>query len=53
MQTSKCPACHSDVVVEDGLYEGDLVDCANCGAELEIISLHPIQLSEIKREENL
>lgn len=52
MQTSRCPDCHSDIVVEDALYEGDLVNCANCGAELEIISLHPVQLKEMEEREN-
>ncbi|MFH1822941.1 MAG: lysine biosynthesis protein LysW [Patescibacteria group bacterium] len=51
MQTARCPACNSDVVVEDGIYEHDLVDCANCGVQLEIISLHPLQLSELSPED--
>ena len=50
MQTTKCPNCNSDIIIEDELYEGDLVDCSNCAAELEIISLHPLQLSEVKDE---
>jgi alpha-aminoadipate carrier protein LysW len=52
MQTSRCPDCYSDIVVEDEVYEGDLVNCANCGAELEIISLHPVQVRELKEEED-
>lgn len=51
MQTSRCPACNSDIIIEDGAYEHDLVGCINCGAELEIISLHPAQLSELKEDE--
>ncbi len=50
MQTTKCPNCNSDVIIEDELYEGDLINCSNCAAELEIVSLHPLQLSEIKDE---
>ena len=50
MQTTKCPNCNSDVIIEDGLYEGDLVNCSICAAELEIVSLHPLRLSEIKDE---
>lgn len=53
MQTSRCPVCHSDVIAEDELYEGDLVNCANCGTELEIIALHPVQLREMKEEEEV
>ena len=51
MQTSRCPICNSDVIIEDGSCEGDLIDCDNCGAEIEIISLHPIQLQELKKED--
>lgn len=51
MLTSRCPACNSDVIIEEEAYEGDLVDCSNCEAELEIISLHPLQFSEIIRED--
>ena len=51
MQQSKCPNCNSDVIIEDGAYEHDLVECINCGAELEITGLHPAQLSELKEDE--
>lgn len=51
MQTTRCPACASDVIIEDEAYEEDLVNCANCGAELEISSLHPLRLSVLKNED--
>jgi alpha-aminoadipate carrier protein LysW len=51
MQTAKCPDCNSDIIVEDEAYEGDLVECANCGRELEIVSVNPLQLLEIKSDE--
>lgn len=44
MNTVRCPSCHSDVIVEDEAYEGDLVDCVNCGAQLELVALHPPQV---------
>ncbi|MCU0678909.1 MAG: lysine biosynthesis protein LysW [Planctomycetes bacterium] len=51
MKTTRCPLCASDVIIEDEAYEGDLVDCANCGAELEISSLHPLRLAKSGAEE--
>lgn len=45
MKTNQCPVCYSDVIVDDESNEHDLVTCANCGEELEIISLQPIQLA--------
>ena len=50
MLTARCPQCNSDVIIEDDAYEGDLVDCANCEAPLEIISLHPPQLALVETD---
>jgi lysine biosynthesis protein LysW len=47
MTTEKCPICHSDVIIEDDVYENDLVSCVNCGADLEIVSLVPLVLEAI------
>ena len=44
MNSVRCLSCHSDVIVEDEAYEGDLVDCVNCGAQLELVALHPPQV---------
>jgi len=53
MQKSKCPFCSSDVVMDEDIYEGDLVDCPNCSSELEVIDLHPLQLTAVEEEEEL
>jgi len=51
MQTTKCPLCNSDLIIGEGSFEGDLIDCPNCEGELEIASLHPLRVAEIKNEE--
>lgn len=51
MQTTQCPVCSSDVIIEAESSEKDLVSCLNCGAELEIIALHPLQLSPLDETE--
>jgi len=51
MQTGRCPICNSDVIIEEDAFEGDLANCVNCRGELEIISLHPVQLLEIKKDD--
>jgi lysine biosynthesis protein LysW len=51
MTTAQCPVCHSDVIVGDDAYEQDLVTCANCNADLEIVSLSPLSLSALSDEE--
>jgi len=50
MTTAQCPLCHSDVIIEDDVYENDLVTCVNCGNDLEITSLTPLELRAIEEE---
>jgi len=50
MQTTQCPVCSSDIIIEDGSSEKDLVTCLNCGTELEIVTLQPLQLSPLSEE---
>ena len=50
MQTTQCPVCSSDVIIEEELSAKDLVSCLNCGAELEIITLQPLQLNPLQEE---
>lgn len=52
MQTTKCPVCQSDVVIEEGLSEKDLVSCLNCATELEISCLHPLRLVKLEDTPN-
>lgn len=50
MQTTQCPVCSSDIIIDEESSEKDLVNCLNCGAELEIVTLHPILLSPLEEE---
>lgn len=47
MQTNQCPVCSSDIIIEEGSSEKDLVSCLNCGTELEIVTLHPLLLEPL------
>ncbi|MBU0999539.1 hypothetical protein KKG24_04550 [Patescibacteria group bacterium] len=51
MQTARCLVCNSDIIIEDEMYEGDLVSCSICSRDLEIISLHPVRLAVINDED--
>jgi len=53
MKINQCPICSSDVIIDDESNEGDLVTCANCGNDLEIISLKPLQLARLSEEDEL
>lgn len=50
MQTTQCPVCSSDVIIEEEASEKDLVSCLNCAAELEITALQPLQLKPFEEE---
>lgn len=50
MRTTQCPACSSDIIIEEESSEKDLVNCLNCGAELEIASLQPLRLNPLREE---
>ena len=50
MQTTQCPVCSSDIIIDEESSEKDLVNCLNCGTELEIVTLHPILLSPLEEE---
>lgn len=50
MQTTQCPVCSSDIIIDEESSEKDLVSCLNCGAELEIVTLQPLQLQPLGEE---
>jgi len=43
-QTPLCPECDADVAIPADAMENELISCPECGAELEIMSLDPIEL---------
>ena len=48
----KCPDCDSRLDLdEEELDEGDIVTCEECGAELRVMSLDPLELESADEEE--
>jgi alpha-aminoadipate carrier protein LysW len=45
-----CPECEGPLTLHDPL-QGEIVPCASCGADLEVISLSPLHL-ELAPEED-
>ena len=39
-----CPECDAEVDIPDDAMENELLSCAECGTELEIMNLDPIEL---------
>lgn len=44
MPTTICPECSEDVFVDAESEQGDVISCDECGADLEIVGLDPIEL---------
>jgi alpha-aminoadipate carrier protein LysW len=40
-----CPECEADIDIdEDDVDKGDVITCRECGSDLEVISLTPLEL---------
>jgi alpha-aminoadipate/glutamate carrier protein LysW len=46
-----CPVCDADVELGADAVEGELVECADCGSELEVTQLDPLQVQEAPEAE--
>lgn len=44
MPTTICPECDEEVYVDADSEQGDVVSCDECGADLEVVGLDPIEL---------
>lgn len=44
MPTTACPECSEDVYVDADSEQGDVISCDECGTELEIVGLDPIEV---------
>lgn len=42
----ECPVCGGGVDVATDVMLGELMDCGDCGSELEVRSLSPMELQE-------
>ena len=43
--TTTCPECEADLTLPSGVMANELITCPDCGAELEEISLSPVELA--------
>ena len=47
----ECPVCAADVSLTDDAVVGELMECPDCGTELEVTRLEPATLSEAPQTE--
>lgn len=43
-QNNTCPACEAEVSIPGDAMQNELIACPDCGSELEIVSLNPLEL---------
>jgi alpha-aminoadipate carrier protein LysW len=48
--TAKCPECDAEMT-QDGVVQGEIIVCSDCGVDLEVISLDPPALELAPMEE--
>jgi alpha-aminoadipate/glutamate carrier protein LysW len=44
MPTTICPQCDEEVYVDAECEQGDVVSCDECGSDLTVVGLDPIEL---------
>lgn len=44
MPTANCPECSEEVYVDAESEQGDVVACDECGSDLEVVGLDPLEL---------
>lgn len=44
MPTAICPECDEEVYVDAESEQGDIVTCDECGTDLEVVGLDPVEL---------
>lgn len=50
MPTGTCPECEADVHVDTDADKGDIIACDDCGVQLEVVGLDPVELDIVEEE---
>ncbi len=48
---AQCPVCDAGVDLTDDVVTGELVECPDCGTELEVLATDPPKLGEAPETE--
>ncbi len=52
MPIAICPECEMEIHVDEDLDKGDLLNCEECDATLEVVGLDPVELDLASEEES-
>lgn len=53
MPTTTCPECSEEVYIDADSEQGDVVSCDECGTDLEIVGLDPIEVDVHEADDDL
>ena len=46
-----CPECDNPLVIDvDDIEEGEVIQCDECGTDLEIVSADPLEIAPVESE---
>jgi alpha-aminoadipate carrier protein LysW len=48
---AECPVCGAEVNLDSDTLVGELIECTECGTELEVISVNPVIVGVAPQEE--
>jgi len=48
---AECPVCGADIEKAADTVLGELLECSDCGTELEVTNLDPFKVEEAPQEE--
>jgi alpha-aminoadipate carrier protein LysW len=48
--TGTCPECDADVHVDIDADKGDILSCEECGTDLEVVGLDPVELDIVEED---
>ena len=49
--TGTCPECDAEVHVDMDTDKGEIVSCEECGTDLEVVGLDPVELDIVEEED--
>lgn len=52
MPTGTCPECEADVHVDTDSDKGDITVCDECGSQLEVVGLDPVELDIVEDDDD-
>ena len=45
-----CPDCGAEILSKKGMELGDILECSQCGTEVEVVCLSPLKCEELVEE---